>query len=651
MDDTAAPKPDMELEAIRARLRERGYLGGVAGWVASPRGGGWVRYAAASSLRTALVGGPLLALPAAAAIALANRPHLSAPRDLLVLWIYLSLVLGVVLALLEFATDLILAAFARTGMVLVGRAERLAGRAGLLFTAATTLYLAFLLRGGRAGSAAEGPLAWLAWGAALVAALGVGHLVGRLTRVGSLVAMLASSASAATAQPDARPPVRRAFALAAALALLVAGGAVIFSSGSPRHEQTSGNATRALAPLPARPTPGRIVVIGVDGLGADLFEESVSLQDRPLAALVRLKEEGARFSLKREGGEIPPTVWTSIATGRPAAEHGVLAFSAERIWGLSALVQPAVAARVRGIPLSLRLLWPPLHTKTEPVGASLRRAPALWEILAAAGVKSVSINWWATWPALEGGGIIVSDRAFLRLLAGAPLDRDVWPPDLQRELEEAFERTRSFAAPVDRMARGDGDILALHALIGDGWHSDVARQLLLGDEKPRVLMLYLPGLDIVRAAPDVAVDPGRGLEVLFLLDKFVGEMMSSLTDGDLLVLVGDPGRKVPEGGASEVEGVVIVWGQGAPSGRVQPGPGPAHSLLDVAPTILALAGVPLALDLPGRPILGFLRPGDPAAREAGAVASYGKLSADPGQKDDPMDDEVLDRLRSLGYIR
>jgi len=647
MDDTSASKPGMELEAIRARLRERGYLGGVSGWVATPRAGGWVRYAAASSLRTAVVGGPLLALPAAAAIALANRPHLSAPRDLLVLWIYLSLVLGVVLALLEFATDLILAAAARSGLVLVGRAERLAGRAGLLFTAATTLYLAFLLRGGRAGSAAEGPLAWLAWSAALVAALGIGHLVGRLTRVGSLVAILASGGSAAAVQADVRSAARRrTVALVAGLALLVAGGAVIFSSGSQRREETTGNGTRALSPLPARPTPGRIVVIGVDGLAQTTFEEAASDAARH-PSLARLDQEGAIFPLVRGTGEIPPSVWTSIATGRPASEHGVLAFSAEHLWGLSAPVQPASMSG-GGLGLSLRMLWPPMHSRPGPVDAMLRRVPAVWEILEAAGVKSASINWWASWPALEGGGTVVSDRALLKLLVGAPLDRDVWPTDLQRNLEEAFDQTRAAVAETVEGMESEGP-LGKRAAVADAWHALVARRILSQEDPPRVVLLYLPGLDIVRGGPGGGAQ-AESAWLLSHLDGLVGTVMKSAGAEDLLLLVGDPGRRAPEH-RSQVEGVLVAWGEGASTSRVLPGHGPGHPLLDVAPTLLALAGIPLAMDLVGKPILGFLRPGDPAAQPGGTVATYGELSDVPGQKGDPMDDEVLDRLRSLGYIR
>lgn len=669
MGDVPAPLPDphgegpppgnpaagMTLDAIRARLRERGYLGGVAGWVASARAGGWVRYSAASSLRAGAVGGPLLAVPAAAAIAMANRPHLDATKDLIVLGLYLAIVLGCVLAVLEFLTDMTLALVARSGLVLVGRAERLAGRAGLLFTAATTLYLAFLLRGSRAGgspalpgSAVEGPLAWLAWGALLVTALGIGHVVGRVTRVGSLVALLASGAEG---QTDAGPGARRgAVALAAGLLLLAAAGAVVFT-GRAARVATTPTGSRALAKLPARPTPGRIVVLGVDGLGADLLEEAAADAARH-PSMARLQREAACYPLVREAGRIPPSVWTSIATGRPADEHGVLAFSAERIWGLSTPLQPA-AERGDGFSLSPRLLWPPMHPRPGPVDATMRRAPALWEILEAGGVRSASINWWASWPAVEGGGIVVSDRALLRLLAEAKLDRDVWPPDLQRAIEATFEETRrSIASRVEGIERsGDASAMARRAATGDAYHATVARRIDQGEESPRVMLLYLPGLDIVLAGPDEGVSEGVDW-LLTHLDALVGEFMGSAAADDLLLLVGDPGRRVPGSDSRQVEGVFQVWSPGFPEeGRVLSGPGPAHSLLDVAPTILALAGVPLALDLPGRPILGFLRPGDPAAREGGAVASYGELSADPGQKDDSMDDEVLDRLRSLGYIR
>ncbi|MFQ5700918.1 MAG: hypothetical protein ACE5HU_03640, partial [Acidobacteriota bacterium] len=129
--------PEADLEALREQLRRLGYLKGpFSGWLFHGQAGrwAWLRTGARASLRAGMLGGPLLAVPAAIGVAIAHWPQISAPRDLLGLFAYLVLVLGGGLALLEFLTDVVLVGLARRGLVLLGRAERLAGRLGLLFT-------------------------------------------------------------------------------------------------------------------------------------------------------------------------------------------------------------------------------------------------------------------------------------------------------------------------------------------------------------------------------------------------------------------------------------------------------------------------------------------------------------------------------------
>src|SRR5262249_29879468 len=127
------------------------------------------------------------------------RPHISSPRDLILLALYLSGILGAALGGLEFLCDTLLAKLARQGLVLVGQVERLAARVGLLFFVATALYLAFVVRGGRtallsvssAGRGAQGA-AWILWLMAVIGALAVAHVIGRIARFGSLIAMVAA---------------------------------------------------------------------------------------------------------------------------------------------------------------------------------------------------------------------------------------------------------------------------------------------------------------------------------------------------------------------------------------------------------------------------------------------------------------------------
>ena len=72
------------------------------------------------------------------------------------------------------------------------------------------------------------------------------------------------------------------------------------------------------------------------------------------------------------------------------------------------------------------------------------------------------------------------------------------------------------------------------------------------------------------------------------------------------------------------------------------------TLLDVAPTVLALIGVAPARDMPGRVLTDGLRVADPPRQ----VASYetGDSAATPAGDDAVVDPAVLEHLRSLGYL-
>ena len=68
---------------------------------------------------------------------------------------------------------------------------------------------------------------------------------------------------------------------------------------------------------------------------------------------------------------------------------------------------------------------------------------------------------------------------------------------------------------------------------------------------------------------------------------------------------------------------------------------------DVAPSILARAGVPVARDLPGRPVPSLFRPG---SLETTTVATYGERVAPPFSAPRGSDREYLEKLKSLGYL-
>ncbi|MEE8278833.1 MAG: phosphodiesterase, partial [Thermoanaerobaculia bacterium] len=76
------------------------------------------------------------------------------------------------------------------------------------------------------------------------------------------------------------------------------------------------------------------------------------------------------------------------------------------------------------------------------------------------------------------------------------------------------------------------------------------------------------------------------------------------------------------------------------------------TLFDIAPTILALLGLPIPEDLPGRVLEELLEPEFLARYPIRRIASYEDLIPLPARAPgvEGEDEEALEMLRALGYI-
>jgi hypothetical protein len=187
----------------------------------------------------------------------------------------------------------------------------------------------------------------------------------------------------------------------------------------------------------------------------------------------------------------------------------------------------------------------------------------------------------------------------------------------------------------------------------DRFHLAAAR--LLRDEAPPDLeALYLPGLDIATMQqlgeaeagdlPSLDARLAAVREAYRFADEILGEERKSLAPGEVLILVGDPGRFARRGGATP-QGLLVMAG----------GPVVARDLgsvseRDVAPTVLHLAGLPRSDELDGHVLEAALQPEFRAAHPVRHVASYGRRTP-PKAAGSAFDRDMLEELRSLGYIQ
>lgn len=438
-------------------------------------------------------------------------------------------------------------------------------------------------------------------------------------------------------------------------ALLSLGAAVWLCSCGPDHGR----------PAPAPKAPERkLLLIGLDGADWDIIDPL--LDGGELPHLARLVSEGCRAPLKSLEPILSPVVWTSIATGKGPLEHGILDF----------FVQADDGTLV-------------------PVTSTLLQARPLWDILGQSGVKVSVTGWWASWPAQPVNGFVVTDRLVFHMFGMPELEAGLtqpshgqtWPEELAGELRPLVVGPESLgdeelAAFVDFEALGQADeedrfrLRELRTFLAAARSYEAAGLELLErqpkgfhaiynalpDRLGHVFMQYRPPR---RASVDerrVAAYGGAVDAAYREADAMLGRVLGRLDAGWNVMLLSDHGfrhaedrpvadprqeREMTAAGWHDLYGVFVLWGPDIRSGvRL-----PALSVLDVVPTLLALYGLPVAEDMPGRVVEEALTEDFLKEHPVASVRSY-----EPAERPAPRavasaeDAAVLEQLRALGYL-
>ncbi len=603
-------------EEVRRALIARGYLKGPIERFILGRAGAapGLRAVVAASAKAALLGAPILGGVLAASIVAWNRAALG-PIDALVLFVELAA--GAVLPL--FVLDLLAALSAAAWTRRRGPRPADAMIAGLIVAVPVLAYLIVL--GALRGAARPATTDVLYLAASIFTAMLVAWLAGLVSLAGIV------------GRTGEVPDRNRRFALIAIAVFVPLAGGVFLLAGLPAGRDA------AIPPSPfAHRDPGsRLIVVGVDGLDGALV---ASAPGETTGHLLDLFAKGAVFP-KKDGRAEPAETWTTIATGMPASAHGIRHAGAHRLPGVAAAIAlPEDTIAFQG---ALRALLP---LRTVPSSGAARRVRALWEIVGL-DRRSATVGWWATWPArgVDGdpeGGYVLSDRILAKLLLGAPDDRDVAPASLFGVLRARFQADKAgWRAAFDaRLGRLPANVagIAWESYLIDTFAWEVSSRL---REDPAVgaAFVYLPGLDLLRSrARDV---PGAGEAVTMYLGWLDEAIFANLSkSADRIVLVADPGRAAGD----EDEGFVAIAGAGASRECV----GPAVSNLDVGPLVLRAAGLPVSKEMTGRaPRRCF----ETASPDAPAIATWGRRGPSKESPASGYDPQMVERLKSLGYVR
>ena len=637
------PDPRLrDVDDLRQQLRSLGYLdAGVDRFVLGPADA--TRRPAAIALLASLRIGMLAAVllgPAAAIGVAARMPGLiTGTRDGFVVAAYL----GVLFGLASFIGSLLLVLAAAGAGGRSGAFGRRASAltAGTIFTIVCLAYLTLWWDASTLAASSVWRSAWTLLPVALAVAISL--LLGHLVTVTTLAIVVARTGGDG-GMHGVPGSSRRVLAAAGVLTFVAALLLLTFS-------QRADPGPTEVPPLAVVSSGVRARLVAIDGFDAAIAQR---LRDRGQIPAIAALFDGAVAHLESGDTRDPARAWTTVATGQLPEQHGVHALETRRVAGVGGTLattdRSALARSIDGVTDLLRLTTPSIATGSE------RQVKTIWEVAAGAGLRTAVVNWWATWPAPADAGIVVTDRATLRLERGGELDAEIAPPDAYERLRARWPALRAEASAVAARIQTSS---AIRPPTGDTLRRSAELDALqlgiiasITDSTTDLSCTYLPGLDLVQHAlfaGDGAQTAAAAAERLAALEQYYVVLDTLLapvlepSPGEIVFVVTGPGR-VQQGS----EGLFAAVGEAV---NVRLKDGSARST-DVMPTVLHALGIPISQELAGRPAVEMFAAAFARRSPVREVSTYGSPTARRAPRTgQPLDQEMVDRLRSLGYVR
>lgn len=409
-----------------------------------------------------------------------------------------------------------------------------------------------------------------------------------------------------------------------------------------------------------RPRSGpRLLLIGWDAADWQMIHPLVDAGKMP--NLERLINTGTIGNLASLSPMLSPILWTSIATGKRAYAHGVRGF-----------VEPQ-----------------PDRSGIRPVGTHTRTCKALWNILAQSGRPSVVCSWQAGHPAEPIRGAMVSSHFALPPDHATPTrwpiaPGSVHPPALAETLSELRVHPREIAGSMlqelipraHELNQGDPRTQQRLTFLAQRLAEVISTQSVaseLLEHQPWDLgAVYFECIDQVAHAfmpfhpprmPEVsAADFDFYKDVMTGIYRFHDLMLARLVQlagpETYLMIVSDhgfesgPGRpRAPVNPAQwhRPQGIFLLHGPGIHADQIIEG----ATLLDIAPTILTLLGLPVGEDMEGKVLVNaFVSPPTISRLPSWETVAGedGRLARTEHEEDPAAAQAALQQLVELGYI-
>jgi hypothetical protein len=307
-------------------------------------------------------------------------------------------------------------------------------------------------------------------------------------------------------------------------------------------------------------------------------------------------------------------------------------------------------------------------------------ATSVFEAASEAGLSVSRVEWYVSWPAKALTGVNVSDRFHLQR-PGVPRPEGLVFPD---------SLTQPLAANV--VAENDVPLATVLRFVDTSGLDEAGRKA-WADEHPRFVRemklnvardlttrnvavdllrrdtawdlfgVYFRAVDLSHhlawrlrhETGDVSENAELRMRAAIpayheLMDEVVGDVLRQVPDDAVVILLSDHGFEDRFAHSRAPKGIAIAAG-GPVVPAVERG---TIGIYEVAPTIAALLGLPVAADLEGRPRMDILTSSFRGTHPPVPISTWESAARRPDQDDSgsgEINDAEVERLRALGYLR
>ncbi len=402
----------------------------------------------------------------------------------------------------------------------------------------------------------------------------------------------------------------------------------------------------------------KVLLIGWDAADWKIINPLLDAGQMP--ALENIVNNGVIGNLATLEPPLSPILWTSIATGKRADKHGILGFTEP---------DPATG----GI---------------RPVTSTSRKVKAIWNILMQHGLKCNVISWWPSHPAEPIDGAVISNfyqkvkDKIDKPWAMAP--GTVHPKNLEKIIAalriHPQELTSAHIFPfVPELAKVDQEkdkrVAAIIKILAENATVHSAATWLMENQEWDFTAIYFDGIDHfchgfmkfhppqMKGVPDDLYNLYKDVvsSAYRFHDMMLERLMKLAGDDTTVILISDHGfhsdylrpKKLPKEPAAPAYehspyGIIAMKGENLRKDERIYG----ATLLDIAPTILSLYGLPVAENMDGYPLIQAydkeIKPDIIPSWEE--IEGNSGMHPEEAKEDTYASQEALEQLIELGYI-